>query len=129
MLNSIRTNILNSFNNRTAASVADSTATPTSIANNATQLLNQLSNLTIDNVNDNSIMFSFDMPANSNTYASPANNLNDLSNSYIIPQLSQLFSNTLGRGGSSSVPHSNNNENNNDANADNDSDNDNMDLD
>jgi hypothetical protein len=129
MLNNIRTNILNGFNNRTAASVADSTATPSSIANNATQLLNQLSNLTIDNVNDNSIMFSFDMPANSNTYGSRASNLNDLSNSYIIPQLSQLFSNSVPHRNNNDNNNVNNNDNNNDTNTDNNSDNDRMDLD
>ena len=128
MLNSIRTNILNSFNNSTAASTA--TPTPTNVANNATQLLNQLSNLSIDDVNDNSIMFSFDMPANSTTHGSSVNNLNDLSNSYIIPQLYQLFTNTLGGGASSIPPRSNNNETNDDNNDENNDDNnDRMDLD
>jgi hypothetical protein len=104
------------------------TPTSTSSANNATQLLNQLSNLSIDNVNDDSIMFSFDMPPSSSAYGSQINDLNELSNSYIIPQLSQLFSNTRGRGVSSRAPPDNT-PNNPDNNTNNEGDDDNMDLD
>ena len=131
IFNSIRDNLVNSFNNMaTAPAPAPATApTPTGSANNATQLLNQLSNLSIDNVNDDSIMFSFDMPPNSSAYGSQLNDLNELSNSYIIPQLSQLFSNTLGRGASSRAPPSNTPNNNTDNNTNNDSDDHNMDLD
>ena len=135
LFNSIRDNLVNSFNNMATAPApapaTATTATPTSTssANNATQLLNQLSNLSIDNVNDDSIMFSFDMPPNSSAYGSQLNDLNELSNSYIIPQLSQLFSNTLGRGASNRAPPSNTPNNNTDNNTNNDSDDHNMDLD
>jgi len=133
LFNSIRDNLVNSFNNMATATAPAATPTYTSSANNATQLLNQLSNLSIDNVNDDSIMFSFDMPPNSSAYGSQINDLNELSNSYIIPQLSQLFSNTLGRGASSRAPPNdtpNNNPNNSHGNnTNNESDDHNMDLD
>ena len=133
LFNSIRDNLVNSFNNMATATATATapaaTPTSTSSANNATQLLNQLSNLSIDNVNDDSIMFSFDMPPNSSAYGSQINDLNELSNSYIIPQLSQLFSNTLGRGASSRAPPNNNSNNNHDNNTNNDGDDHNMDLD
>jgi len=137
LFNSIRDNLVNGFNNMaTAPATAPATATtatPTSTstigANNAAQLFNQLSNLSIDNVNDDSIMFSFDMPPNSSAYGSQLNDLNELSNSYIIPQLSQLFSNTLGRGASSRAPPSNTPNNNPGNNTNNESDDHNMDLD
>ena len=112
-----------------ATSATSATSAPTSGTNNATQLLNQLSNLSIDNVNDDSIMFSFDMPPSSSAYGSQLNDLNELSSSYIIPQLSQLFSNTLGRGASSRAPPNNNSNNNHDNNTNNEGDDDNMDLD
>ena len=129
LFNSIRDNLVNSFNNMATATAPAATPTSTSSANNATQLLNQLSNLSIDNVNDDSIMFSFDMPPNSSTYGSQINDLNELSNSYIIPQLSQLFSNTLGRGASSRAPPNDTPNNSRDNNTNNESDDHNMDLD
>jgi hypothetical protein len=132
LFNSIRDNLVNSFNNMATATATATapaeTPTSTSSANNATQLLNQLSNLSIDNVNDDSIMFSFDMPPSSSAYGSQINDLNELSNSYIIPQLSQLFSNTRGRGVSSRAPPDNT-PNNPDNNTNNEGDDDNMDLD
>ena len=133
LFNSIRDNLVNSFNNvapaTAPATATTATPTPTSSANNATQLLNPLSNLSIDNVNDDSIMFSFDMPPNSSAYGSQINDLNELSNSYIIPQLSQLFSNTLGRGASSRAPPNDTPNNSRDNNTNNESDDHNMDLD
>ena len=129
LFNSIRDNLVNSFNNMATATAPAATPTSTSSANNATQLLNQLSNLSIDNVNDDSIMFSFDMPPNSSAYGSQINDLNELSNSYIIPQLSQLFSNTLGRGASSRAPPNDTPNNSRDNNTNNESDDHNMDLD
>jgi hypothetical protein len=135
LFNSIRDNLVNSFNNMATATATSpasapaATSAPTSGTNNATQLLNQLSNLSIDNVNDDSIMFSFDMPPSSSEYGSQLNDLNELSSSYIIPQLSQLFSNTLGRGASSRAPPNNNSNNNHDNNTNNHGDDDNMDLD
>jgi hypothetical protein len=70
-------------------------------------------------------MFSFDMPSYSNTSASYTNDLHNLNNSYIIPQLSQLFSNTM----SMNMPQRTESTDNNDPNTDNNSDNDRMDLD
>ena len=140
LFNSIRDNLVNSFNNTSAATTASaSTAPPTTTPlpsrtdfnNNSTNttdannIFNRLSNLSIDNVNDDSIMFSFDMPSHSNTYESQVNDLNELSNSYIIPQLSQLFSNTMSR----SMPQRTESNYNNEPNTDNNSDNDHMDLD
>jgi hypothetical protein len=133
LLNNIRNNIVNGLNNTTSA------PTPAPVtseqahsngsdnrANNINNILNQLPNLSVDNVNNDSIVFSFDMPRNSDTYDSRLNDLNELSNSYIIPQLSQLFSNTLSRGLSRSATTPPNNTNNQ---SDNQNDNSNMDLD
>jgi predicted Zn-ribbon and HTH transcriptional regulator len=138
LLNSIRDNLVNSFNNTTSASTATAAPTTTTLPasrtdlnNNASNaayantIFNRLSNLSIDNVNDDSIMFSFDMPSHSNTYASQVNDLNELSNSYIIPQLTQMFSNTMSR----SMSRRTESTDNNDPNTDNNSDNDRMDLD
>ena len=140
LFNSIRDNLVNSFNNTSAATTAPPTTAPptttplpsrTDFNNNSTNttdannIFNRLSNLSIDNVNDDSIMFSFDMPSHSNTYESQVNDLNELSNSYIIPQLSQLFSNTMSR----SMPQRTESNYNNEPNTDNNSDNDHMDLD
>ena len=138
LFNSIRDNLVNSFNNTAPTTRAPPTTTnPTPLAsrtdlnNNSTNatdannIFNRLSNLSIDNVNDDSIMFSFDMPSYSNTSASYTNDLHNLNNSYIIPQLSQLFSNTMSR----SMPQSTESNYNNEPNTDNNSDNDRMDLD
>ena len=148
LFNNIRDNLLNGFNNTTnvpASATTGNTATE-NLNNGATgatgangantnvyNLFNQLSNLSIDNINDDSIMFSFDMPGHSGTYNSHLNNLNELSASYIIPQLSQLFSNSMASGLSNRAQSSNNNNNNNNHNHENNnddnSDNDPMDLD
>uniref|UniRef100_A0A6C0EXV9 RING-type domain-containing protein n=1 Tax=viral metagenome TaxID=1070528 RepID=A0A6C0EXV9_9ZZZZ len=141
LFNSIRDNLVNSFNNTAPTTTAPTTTTtttnPTPLAsrtdlnNNSTNaadannIFNRLSNLSIDNVNDDSIMFSFDMPSYSNTSASYTNDLHNLNNSYIIPQLSQLFSNTM----SMNMPQRTESTDNNDPNTDNNSDNDRMDLD
>ena len=137
LLNNIRNNIVNGLNNTT------SVPTPAPVrseqghsngsdnrAHNINNILNRLPNLSVDNVNNDSIVFSFDMPHNSDTYDSQLNNLNELSSSYIIPQLSQLFSNTLSRGLSrSAAAPPNNNNVNGENNTNNQNNNTNMDLD
>ena len=77
----------------------------------------------VDNVNDNSIMFSFDLPTTQlnrqNTNTNTDTDTND--NTLIIPQIERLISNTFSRNvfnNSASVnnttpPDSNNNNNNN----------------
>jgi hypothetical protein len=90
---------------------------------------NDFNNLSIDNVNDNSVMFSFDLPR------SQVNSQNTDDNSFIIPQIERLLSNTISRSILSNTtsrtnvtpPDSNNNEDNgdNDDNYDNYDNNDN----
>ena len=60
---------------------------------------NDFNNLSVDNVNDNSIMFSFDLPR------SQVNSQNTNDNSFMIPQIERLLSNTLSRsiGNSTSI--------------------------
>ena len=52
---------------------------------------NEFDNLSVDNVNDNSIMFSFDLPR------SQVNSQNTNSETSIIPQIERLLTNTLSR--------------------------------
>ena len=52
---------------------------------------NEFDNLSVDNVNDNSIMFSFDLPR------SQVNSQNTNSETSIVPQIERLFANTLSR--------------------------------
>jgi predicted Zn-ribbon and HTH transcriptional regulator len=86
---------------------------------------NDFNNLSVDNVNDNSIMFSFDLPR------SQVNSQNTNDNSFMIPQIERLLSNTLSRSilnnntpiTNVTPPDSNNNE----VNDDNDDTNDNYD--
>jgi len=62
---------------------------------------NEFDNLSVDNVNDNSIMFSFDLPR------SQVNSQTTNSETSIIPQIERLLTNTLSR--SSNNSNSNNN--------------------
>ena len=76
---------------------------------------NDFNNLSIDNVNDNSIMFSFDLPSGQ------LNGQNSENNPFIIPQIERLMANTISRNifnnGTSTYgvtpSTSNNNDNNN----------------
>ena len=52
---------------------------------------NDFNNLSIDNVSDNSIMFSFDMPSGE------LNRQNSENNPFIIPQIERLMANTISR--------------------------------
>ena len=52
---------------------------------------NDFDNLSVDNVNDNSIVFSFDLPR------SQVNSQNTNSETSIVPQIERLFANTLSR--------------------------------
>jgi hypothetical protein len=52
---------------------------------------NDFNNLSIDSLNDNSIMFSFDLPS------SQVNEQNSDNNPFIIPQIERLMANTLSR--------------------------------
>ena len=75
---------------------------------------NDFNNLSIDSVNDNSIMFSFDLPSEQ------VDRQNSENNTFIIPQLERLMANTVSRNifnnGTSSygvTPSTSNNNNNN----------------
>ena len=75
---------------------------------------NDFNNLSIDSVNDNSIMFSFDLPSDQ------VNRQNSENNPFIIPQIERLMVNTVSRNifnnGTSSygvTPSTSNNNNNN----------------
>jgi hypothetical protein len=52
---------------------------------------NDFNNLSIDNVSDNSIMFSFDLPSGE------INRQNSENNPFIIPQIERLMANTISR--------------------------------
>ena len=111
----------------TATATANTATTNTdnmSISNIFNNLLqnrnNDFSNLSIDNVNDNSIMFSFDLPTSQLNRQNTDTNTDTNDNTLIIPQIERLISNTFSRNvfnNSASVnnttpPDSNNNNNN-----------------
>jgi hypothetical protein len=58
---------------------------------------NDFDNLSVDNVNDNSIVFSFDLPR------SQVNSQNTNSETSIVPQIERLFANTLSRSNGSTT--------------------------
>ena len=82
----------------------------------------EFNNLSIDNVNDNSIVFSFDLPA------SHVNSQNTNNNPFIIPQIERLIANTVSRNifnnstssANETPPDYNNDNNDNNDNDDND---------
>ena len=62
---------------------------------------NEFDNLSVDNVNDNSIVFSFDLPR------SQVNSQNTNSETSIIPQIERLLTNTLSRSSGNSTSRTN----------------------
>lgn len=81
---------------------------------------NDFNNLSIDSLNDNSIMFSFDLPSDQ------VNGQNSENNPFIIPQIERLMANTLSRNifnrstsTSGAAPTNTNNTNTNAANTNN----------
>ena len=85
LFNNIRENIMNISNNGgVGGSGGVGGGGGAASSNNATNMFNNLSNLYVDNVNDDSIEFSFDLPSQANTYESQLN--------YLYPQISRLFS-------------------------------------
>ena len=92
---------------------------------------NDFSNLSIDNVNDNSIMFSFDLPTSQLNRQNTDTNTDTNDNTLIIPQIERLISNTLSRNifnysasvNNTTPPDSNNNNTSNRDSNDNDDNN------
>jgi hypothetical protein len=105
-------------NNENDTNVETNNSDNISISNIFNNLLqnsnNDFNNLSIDSVNDNSIMFSFDLPSDQ------VNRQNSENNPFIIPQIERLMANTVSRNifnnGTSSygvTPSTSNNNNNN----------------
>jgi hypothetical protein len=111
--------------NTTTANTATANTDNMSISNIFNNLLqntnNDFSNLTIDNVNDNSIMFSFDLPTSQINRQNTDTNTDTNDNTLIIPQIERLISNTFSRNifntsasvNNTTPPDSNDNDDNN----------------
>ena len=110
-------------NNENDTNVETNNSDNISISNIFNNLLqnsnNDFNNLSIDSVNDNSIMFSFDLPSDQ------VNRQNSENNPFIIPQIERLMANTVSRNifnsgtytsGATYDDSNNNNNNNNNSN-------------